>query len=80
MELAALEQLIVLLRKHGVTKYVDDQAAVSLELGEAPRAEPAVDLRREGFRPDSNGRSAAVNDILDRLGPSYSDPSLFEIK
>jgi hypothetical protein len=75
-----LKSFIALLRASGVTRYAGqfNGAHLELELGEAPAAEQAVDLNREGFVV-SNGRSPELNAALARLDPQYGDPSLFSI-
>lgn len=77
MELNELEQLILLLRKHGVLEY--SAAGVALKLGEIPASVPATDLNKDGFVP-STGRDPALQSVLDRLPTNYSDPALFDIR
>ncbi len=77
MELEDLKALVATLRALGVTRY--ETAAIKLELGAVPAAPHTVDLRRDGFSPKPQ-RNPALQQMLDRLDPSYSDPALFDIR
>lgn len=79
LELTELQLLIDMLRANGVKRYAC--AGIELELNDtAPPKAVAPDLSREGFVENADGRDPALQKILDRLDPIYSDAALFSFK
>lgn len=71
MALTELEQLLVLLRRNGVTQYSSDD--FTLHLGPLSRELPAVESQPSQMPRMSEDLAAAMA----RLDPMYSDESLF---
>lgn len=74
LELAALQTLIDLLRRNGVTEYSAN--GVALKLGPLPNDS----IEQLDRRPVLSEGGQKLKDVMSRLDPIYSDPTLFEIR